>query len=332
MPIEVRRLADVVKVFAQAWKSPDRSGQEALGLVRDPLRALAEESLAEDTDMIPVVVGLIHLLVDIQDGAVPDDAAAAGLESLENQLSQGWLPPNWSSFMALWVLRGGGIQEGPKPNDYRGCSLIRWPSFCDHYAAGYGKAKFSPADLEQLWSRVEQGKIELLEKDVHLNGPNGVVWFTDEETVRGDCRAVGEESRIDGNQAYDRLGLDWSRSWEGKDELGRDSTRAVLLSVPVARRLQAARGSHSPTALDGWGCVGFVPGDRERGGVWPSVGSFTVNPVNGQRSFPEGVHGPLDVAGGERCSVEGCGRVAKNVSDRLEECGKEIVERAIARL
>jgi hypothetical protein len=332
MPIEVRRLAEVVRIFQRSWESPDRAEQDPLGPVRDMLRELAVEALTEDPEMVPVVVGLIHLLVDVHHGAVPQDAASEGLSILESQLSQGWLPPNWSSLMALWVLRGGDIQEGPPPNDHQGCSLIRWRAFCDHYAAGYGKTKFNPVELEQLWSRVESGKIELLERDIHLNGANGVVWFTDERKIRGDCPAPGQESRIDGNQAYDRLGLDWSRSWEEKDEQGRDSTRAVLLSVPVARRLQAARGSHSPTALDGWGCLGFVPGDRERGGVWPSVGSFTVNPVDGQRSLPEGVHGPLDVGRGERCSVEGCGRVARTVSDRLEECGKEIVERAIARL
>ena len=172
----------------------------------------------------------------------------------------------------------------------------------------------------------------MLESALHLGEPNRVVWFTDEATMRGDCPTAGAGSRLDAGRAYDRLGLDWSRRWEGKDDQGHDSARAVLLSVSLERRLRAAGGSHATTALDGWGCLGFVPGDLRRGGPWPAVGSFTVNPVDGRRGLPEGVHGPLVVDAAGACPVEGCGRVAKSVSDRLEECGKDIVERALARL
>jgi hypothetical protein len=324
MPIDVQRLGEVVKVFnqARAWEP-----------VRGELRALAAETLADDREMIPVVVSLIYLLLDIRDGVIPEDIGTEALGVLETAFSGTSLPSNWAELMASRVLQGGAIEDGPGPDDRLGSSLMSWPIFCDHYAASYGVSKFNEVEIEKFWSRIEQGKVEVLAEEIHLGKPNGIVWFTDESQIRSECSSMPPGGGIDANRAYDQLGLDWSLSWQkDKDGQGRSLSRAVLLSAPLSRRVQAEGGAHATTALDGWGFLAFVPGDLNRGGSWPAVGSFSVNPVDGRRSLPEGVHRRLTADKSMTCPVEGCGHVAKPVPDRLEECGQDIIARAIERL
>lgn len=333
MQVEIVRLAGVVGAFNVDWKRPGRSKAEALALVRDELEALAAQARDEDPEMIPVVVSLIHLLADFRDGAVPEDLGEQLFQLLEENLSRNWLPPDWSDWLARWVLHGEPVAAHPGPAGPLGCTLIRWGAFCDYYAAAYGKAKFSPHDQQRLWERLEQGRLQMTQRELHLDGTHGVVWFTDEGELRRVCASPQDgRERIDGNRAYDRLGLDWSQRWERIDPEGEGASRAVLLSVPVESRSRAAGGLFAPTALDGWGNLAFVPGDPQRGGAWPSVGSFTVDPVSGERGFPEAVHGRLDVAEGETCPVEGCGEVSKALADRIAECGPDVVARALRRL
>ena len=125
MPIDVQRLAEVVRVFNQARTDPEPSGPDALERVREDLRGLAREALDDDPEMIPVVVNLIHLLLEVRDGAVPEDAAAEGLGRLESSLSRGFLAQDWAELMVPLVLRGGDIEEAPGSDDRAGCSLMR---------------------------------------------------------------------------------------------------------------------------------------------------------------------------------------------------------------
>lgn len=332
MALDILRLAGVVEAFNEARARPSLSKANALALIHDDLRALAAQALDEDLEIIPLVVGLIHLLVDFRDGSIPENAGHEALQALEKHLSQGWPPTDWSSWMAPWVLHGDPIQAGPGTLGPKGSTLLRWGAFCDYSAASYSKSKFSPDDRNRLWERVRHGRIEVLLKDLHLDGANGVVWFTDYDEICRDCPPGKGQNGIDASRAYDSLGLDWSQNWEDNDRQGGGSGRAILLSVSLERRSRAAGGVRAPTALDGWGCLIFVPGNVPRGGRWPEVGSFTVDPLTGRRCLPEGIHGPLDVLSGATCPIEECGTVSKRIADRLTECGDKIVENALRRL
>jgi hypothetical protein len=330
--IDILQLAELVKQFNAERVRHGVTKGDALKSIQIDLHALTLQTMTEDPEIIPLIVGVIHLLVDYRDNAIPGDAGNEALQELEALLSKGWLPTNWSAWMAPWVLRGDLIEATTKPPHNLGCTLLRWNSFCDYYAASYSRTKFSPSDQKSLWERMELRKIEVPVEEIHLGGANGVVWFTDECTIRQACPSEIGEDGINGSLAYDRLGLDWSRSWEENDGSGGGASRAVLLSVALEWRSRAERGVRAPIALDGWGSLAFVPGNLPRAGTWPEVGSFTVEPSSGTRGLPEGIHGPLSVKADEGCPVEGCGKVSKRIADRVTECGVKVIKAALGRL
>lgn len=158
------------------------------------------------------------------------------------------------------------------------------------------------------------------------------MWFTAEEELLRACPPRRSGEVLDGGQAYDRLGLDWSTGWEEYDEDGRGHCRAILISALLRHRGETPEKLRIPTGIDGWLFLPFVPRPEVRSGSWPVVAGFTVDPRTGSSCHPEGVHGTGRVPERERCPVHACGVVTKEVPDRTEECGELIVRRALERL
>jgi hypothetical protein len=221
------------------------------------------------------------------------------------------------------VLQGPTMRLLPEPG--HGSTLMPLEDFCTYYADKYGLPS-GKADL--VWERLMAGQLALPAADIHLSGTNGVVWITDDKSLRMACPGGGDGT-VDAVKAYDELALDWSRRWENgaRGEPGR--ARAVLLSVPINRRREAASGIRKPTAHDAWGNLLFVP--AEANGTWPAVTSSTRDPLSGDPRLPEAVHGDVAIPPQE-CTPEACGEVVKQIPDRIRECGAAVLQRAIERL
>jgi len=325
MPIDCfEGLRAVLAEINAARRQPNVTIADAVRLVRGRLQEIVEEASSSDPEVVPIAVSLINLLTDCSRGAVPAETAEQALDALEEELS--------AESLVSHVLFGAEINLATESGDQRACSLLRWETFCDHYADRYGYPKKGDAAQAKLRSRIAGGRLQVPKKDLHLDGANHLVWFTDEGQLRESCCELGAEDRIDGTRAYDQLALDWSRRWERSGPAGEGISSTILILLSLLRRQEAERGLRMPTAVDAWGFLPFAPGALGGGRAWPVVGSRTINPMTGDEGLPEGVHGPLDLLPGESCFVGPCGEVRKQPPDRVAECGRDIIARALARL
>jgi hypothetical protein len=289
------------------------------------LDSAAKDAAETEGELLYEVLAATNLIIECVRSALPRDKLKSCLAELAKSLG--------ADALRGYVLYGPGVElEADVDDEQLGCSLMRWDAFCEHYAALYGVSPADPVETEKLWQRLRRGELLVPVRDLHFDGALHVVWFTDRAALAHVCPTA--DGGIDGGRAYDHLGLDWTNRWEiYDDETDTASSRAVLLSCPLAQRANAERGLCLPTAVEAWGNLLFVPGDASRRGPWPEVGSFTVEPLSGAPSLPEGVHGPLDVAPDDSGLAEAVGEVTKgHGGDRLEECGSLVARRALDRL
>jgi hypothetical protein len=321
------RLVAVLQRFNAARAAPGGSTTSALRLVRAELAAIAREIQAGGSEDLPYAVSLIYLVVGYSTGVIPHDIADRALLWLQGRPVWAWRSLPLEDF----VLQGADVLESPSSSLMIGCSLMNWDAFRKHYAEKFGVPKVPSAKLEKLWESLEEGNLGIADADVDLGGTNGVVWFTDRDALETSSPRGGVAESVDIQQAYELLALDWSKQWEYHDG-NAGVTRSILLSVPITRRARSAHGLRVPTALEGWGCLLFAPKRSRGSGDWPVAAGFTSHPLTEADCLPEAVHGTITAIPGAESPFSSCGRLAKAPRDRLAECGKVAVERALQRL
>ncbi|MDP9119909.1 MAG: hypothetical protein M3O15_00830 [Acidobacteriota bacterium] len=316
----IDKLTDAVGDFNAHMKKSGTSMAEALRAVRaDLTKLLQDASQGKDSGELLRLVNTVYILIDCASEAISPGIAEKVLEEMGQKLTAVESDP-----FDAYILHGDEIQVA---NPCIGCHVVNWGNFRRFLANRYGKSGFSPSHETELRKSVDKGELLVPEQEVRLGRIGGVVWFTDEDLL---LKLASGSGKIDGNLVYDLLALDWSGAWD-VDSVAGTGAWAVLISLPLGARGVAARGLRVPTAIDGWGCLMFVPRDSKPAGRWPSFAGFTVDPRTDKECLPEGVHGALMVSAGQSCPVTSCGRVTRRI-DRAEEYGDQIARRAIARL
>ena len=333
-----KELRSIFASLAQALEQEDKP--VALDSCRR-LCALLKKSAGELAEL-RWLAGACNLALDCLREVIPRDKAVAGLRSLAvDHLGNG---------LGSLVRQGVEIQFSPGPTSGVGVTMMKWADFLNFHGGSFGRPRFNVEEESAWWDQLCAEGQQIAQNDLHLSGTHGNSWIADDVHLRQAC----PEGCLDATLVYDLLGLDWRYGWTEEptapsipNRIATDHApdagvavpspvsrcRAVLLVAPLAVRRRAVGGLRMPTALDAWGSFLFAPGDPNRPGPWPDVGSRTAVPQTGAAGPPEAVHGPVRVGVDEVASVEALGWVSKpHGGDRLIECGDSAAKRARERL
>src|SRR5438067_6059752 len=224
------------------------------------LEAVQREALLQmtrDRGVVTSFVSAINLLVDCFRGYLD----TARLREALNKLDTGWA---WNDGFPIDLLRNGAaVTLAPVDLSPVGCTAINWSSFLLYYAAALGYNRFDDREVEQLWNDLTVGYVHLPMADIHLADSKGAssTWVTTDH-ADGKLLRTGDPNR----DIYDAIGLTWQPP--------NTRTRAVLVCCRLADRARASGSLLSPTAVDGWGNLLFVP-RHPKDRPWPDHGAAT---------------------------------------------------------
>ncbi len=326
----------IKRVRDAGWTDQSRlyAAADEVRSVAGELGRLADQAGALDRALFRYVVSFISFLADlaIRADAITPITASRFLDELVKDWEGKSLRQHHPSDL---VLRGPKVAFDGQSAQRSGVTMMSLAHFQRYYARSYGLSE-SRADRLHVWEEIKAGEFGLTDDVLHLGGSNNVVWFADEETLRSLAGGGGESGRLHADRAYDLLALEWDgpEHWEGAGPQDLRA-KALLLRCPLDRRRNAdALGLRTPTAVEPWGGMTWVPRANGYRTPWPAGGGRTVEPANNREGIPEGVHGPKeydprDAGNPIRATGEVWG------SDRVNLFGKHgeaILERAVKRL
>ncbi len=328
--------AIIKRVRDARWTDQSRlyAAADEVRSVAGELGRLADQAGALDRALFRYVVSFISFLADlaIRADAITPITASRFLDKLVEDWEGECLRHDHPSDL---VLRGPEVAFDGQSAQRSGVTMMSLAHFQLYYARSYGLSE-SRADRLHVWEEIRSGRLGLTDDVLHLGGSNNVVWFADEELLRSRAGGSGGSGRLHADRAYDLLALEWDdpAHWEsaGPQDL---RAKALLLHCPLDRRRNAdAQGLRTPTAVEPWGGMTWVPRANGYRTPWPGGGGRTVEPANNREGVPEGVHGPMaydphDAGNPIRATGEVSGSDRANL---LGKHGEAILERAVQRL